>query len=111
MVLLPLSRLIDAAYSMRISIRLQEHVMHPAAHSHLEAGYSSYSYRTPFPRKPLSYHLVPHTGPLWDVITQKVLGGSLANGSELVMEVAEARLANVQVHGSLLVSWTRLLCR
>ena len=31
------------------------------------------------------YH--PALGPLWDVIAQKVRGGALAHGSELVLEV------------------------
>ncbi len=46
------------------------------------------------------------TGPLWDVISQKLVGGSLQQGSEMVLEVAEARLRDVHVEGSLLVSHT-----
>ena len=42
-------------------------------------------------------------GPLWDVIGQKLSGGSLSQGSELVLEIAEARLHEVSVDGSLLV--------
>ncbi|GAX76097.1 hypothetical protein CEUSTIGMA_g3540.t1 [Chlamydomonas eustigma] len=45
----------------------------------------------------------PALGPLWDVISQKVMGGSLHQGSELVLEVAEASLEEVHVEGSLLV--------
>jgi hypothetical protein len=45
----------------------------------------------------------PALGPLWDVIAQKVQGGALMDGSELVLEVAEARLKDVTVEGSLLV--------
>lgn len=45
------------------------------------------------------YH--PALGPLWDVISQKVVGGSLAPRSELVLELAEARLLDVHVDGSL----------
>ncbi|KAF6262593.1 nucleotide-diphospho-sugar transferase [Scenedesmus sp. NREL 46B-D3] len=45
----------------------------------------------------------PALGPLWDVIAQKVRGGALLDGSELVLEVAEARLLDVTVDGSLLV--------
>jgi hypothetical protein len=45
----------------------------------------------------------PSLGPLWDVISQKVRGGALLDGSELVLEVAEARLLDVTVDGSLLV--------
>ncbi|KAG2483471.1 hypothetical protein HYH03_017654 [Edaphochlamys debaryana] len=45
----------------------------------------------------------PALGPLWDVISQKLMGGSLAQGAELVLEVAEARLLDVHVEGSLQV--------
>eukprot|EP00879_Flechtneria_rotunda_P005108 GHRR01005389.1.p1 GENE.GHRR01005389.1~~GHRR01005389.1.p1 ORF type:complete len:883 (+),score=260.17 GHRR01005389.1:598-3246(+) len=45
----------------------------------------------------------PALGPLWDIIAQKVRGGALMEGSELVMEVAEARLVDVTVDGSLLI--------
>lgn len=45
----------------------------------------------------------PALGPLWDVIAQKIRGGALQDGSELVLEVAEARLVDVTVDGSLLV--------
>jgi hypothetical protein len=43
-------------------------------------------------------------GPLWDVISQKIVGGSLQQGGELVLEIAEARLRNVNIKGSLRVS-------
>ncbi|KAI8474308.1 MAG: hypothetical protein J3K34DRAFT_465788 [Monoraphidium minutum] len=46
----------------------------------------------------------PALGPLWDVIAQKIRGGALMDGSELVLEVAEARLVDVTVDGSLLVA-------
>jgi hypothetical protein len=45
----------------------------------------------------------PALGPLWDVIAQKIRGGALLQGSELILEVAEARLLDVTVDGSLLV--------
>jgi hypothetical protein len=45
----------------------------------------------------------PSLGPLWDVISQKIRGGALLDGSELVLEVAEARLLDVTVDGSFLV--------
>ncbi|GLI61415.1 hypothetical protein VaNZ11_003610 [Volvox africanus] len=45
----------------------------------------------------------PALGPLWDVISQKILGGSMTHGSELVLEVAEARLQQLHLDGSLLV--------
>ncbi|CAL8466978.1 g6514 [Coccomyxa elongata] len=47
------------------------------------------------------YH--PALGPLWDVIAQKIRGGALMHGSELVLEVADAALMDVRVDGSLLV--------
>lgn len=43
----------------------------------------------------------PSLGPLWDVVAQKVQGGSLAPKSEMVLEVAEACLRQVHVDGSL----------
>jgi len=45
----------------------------------------------------------PALGPLWEVAAQKVRNGSLAEGSELVLEVAEALLDGVEVDGSLRV--------
>lgn len=36
------------------------------------------------------YH--PALGPLWDVIAQKIRGGALMHGSELVLEVTPAAL-------------------
>ena len=45
----------------------------------------------------------PALGPLWDVISQKVQGGSLASRSELVLECAEAAITDLDVDGSLLV--------
>ena len=41
---------------------------------------------------------------MWDVIRQKIRGGSMTTGSELVLELAEAQLVNVNINGSLLVS-------
>lgn len=34
----------------------------------------------------------PALGPLWSVVAQKVQGGRMALGSELVLEVAEAQV-------------------
>lgn len=45
----------------------------------------------------------PALGPLWSVVAQKVSGGSLAEGSEVELEVAELRWRDVHVSGSLLV--------
>ena len=47
------------------------------------------------------YH--PALGPLWSVVGQKIQGGSLGEGAEVRLEVAEAMFINVQVDGSLLV--------
>ncbi len=38
------------------------------------------------------YH--PALGPLWDVIAQKIRGGALMHGSELVLEVMPAALTS-----------------
>mmetsp|Transcript_21376 Transcript_21376/g.60193 ORF Transcript_21376/g.60193 Transcript_21376/m.60193 type:complete len:483 (-) Transcript_21376:641-2089(-) len=45
----------------------------------------------------------PALGPLWHVIAQKVRGGSLAPGSELVLEIAEADVQDLALDGSLVV--------
>ena len=36
----------------------------------------------------------PALGPLWDVIAQKIRGGTLADGAELVLQVASCSLCN-----------------
>lgn len=53
------------------------------------------------------YH--PALGPLWDVVAQKLRGGSLALGSELVLEVAELDAEGLHVKGSLLVCADRVM--
>lgn len=55
-------------------------------------------------RPPFLFLFHPALGPTWDVISQKVAGGQLREGSELVLEVAEARVVGLKVKGSLLVS-------
>lgn len=45
----------------------------------------------------------PAMGPLWSVVAQKVAGGSLAEGSEVELEIAELCWKDVAVDGSLLV--------
>ncbi|XP_051121257.1 UTP--glucose-1-phosphate uridylyltransferase 3, chloroplastic [Andrographis paniculata] len=45
--------------------------------------------------------LHPALGPIWEVTRQKFLGGSIAKGSELQIEVAEFLWRNVQLDGSL----------
>eukprot|EP00798_Chlamydomonas_sp_ICE-L_P025555 gene25555-11203_t len=51
----------------------------------------------------------PALGPLWNVIAQKIEGGSMAQGSELVLEVAEIQMKNVQLSGSLRVHANNLI--
>ncbi|KAG6415942.1 hypothetical protein SASPL_123362 [Salvia splendens] len=47
--------------------------------------------------------LHPALGPLWEIISQKFVGGSIAKGSELQIEVAEFLWRNVQLDGSLVI--------
>ncbi|KAG4975253.1 hypothetical protein JHK87_032074 [Glycine soja] len=45
----------------------------------------------------------PALGPLWEVTKQKFYGGSISEGSELQIEVAEFFWRNVQLNGSLII--------
>lgn len=45
----------------------------------------------------------PGLGPLWSIISQKIFGGRLSQGSELVLEVSEAYVENLELDGSLIV--------
>lgn len=45
----------------------------------------------------------PSLGPLWSVVGQKISGGRLAYGSELVLELAELSMKQVSVDGSLVI--------
>ncbi|KAJ1417702.1 Nucleotide-diphospho-sugar transferase [Sesbania bispinosa] len=47
--------------------------------------------------------LHPALGPLWEVTRQKFYGGSISEGSELQIEVAEFFWRNVELNGSLIV--------
>ncbi|XP_061376575.1 UTP--glucose-1-phosphate uridylyltransferase 3, chloroplastic [Gastrolobium bilobum] len=47
--------------------------------------------------------LHPALGPLWEVTRQKFYGGSISEGSELQIEVAEFFWRNVQLNGSLII--------
>ncbi|KAH1152880.1 hypothetical protein GLYMA_18G025500v4 [Glycine max] len=47
--------------------------------------------------------LHPALGPLWEVTKQKFYGGSISEGSELQIEVAEFFWRNVQLNGSLII--------
>lgn len=52
------------------------------------------------------YH--PALGPVWSLIAQKVQGGRLGAGSELVLEVADAQVVDLQLQGSLIVRYEML---
>lgn len=47
------------------------------------------------------YH--PALGPLYNVIAQKIRGGTLAQGAELQLEIAEVAITNLTLDGSLLI--------
>ena len=94
--LLPLNHCLALSYlnycHLKASVRLSGPCLQlPEVHEYLEEG----------PSFIFLFH--PSLGPLWDVVAQKVQGGTLAAKSELVLEVAEACLCNVHVHGSLQV--------
>lgn len=48
------------------------------------------------------YH--PALGPLYEIIRQKIRGGSMALGAELQLEIAEVELENLQLEGSLIIT-------
>lgn len=58
-------------------------------------------YLTTGPSFLVLYH--PSLGPLWSVIRQKLQGGSIAEGSEVVLDLAELRWQDVHVAGSLVI--------
>lgn len=45
----------------------------------------------------------PALGPLFSIIKQKIQGGVMYAGSELVLEIAEAEINNIELDGSLLI--------
>ena len=47
------------------------------------------------------YH--PALGPVYSIIAQKICGGHIAKGSELVLEIADISLKNLHLNGSLIV--------
>lgn len=49
-------------------------------------------------------HLHPALGPIYDVIGQKIRGGSMKKGSELQLEISEVDISNLDLAGSLCVS-------
>ncbi|CAD5164393.1 UTP--glucose-1-phosphate uridylyltransferase 3, chloroplastic [Musa acuminata AAA Group] len=52
---------------------------------------------------PFLIFLHPALGPLWEITRQKFYGGSISEGSELQIEVAEFVWRNVQLSGSLII--------
>lgn len=45
----------------------------------------------------------PGLGPLYSVVAEKVRGGSMASGSDMVLEIAELEMENLELEGSLLI--------
>ncbi|KAJ7194900.1 hypothetical protein O6H91_Y513800 [Diphasiastrum complanatum] len=58
---------------------------------------------------PFLIYLHPGLGPLWEIVHQKIRGGSLAEGSELQLEVAEFVWDHVELDGSLLIQAQNIL--
>ncbi|XP_044977828.1 UTP--glucose-1-phosphate uridylyltransferase 3, chloroplastic [Hordeum vulgare subsp. vulgare] len=52
---------------------------------------------------PFLIFLHPALGPFWDIVKQKFIGGSIAKGSELQIEVAEFLWEDVELDGSLII--------
>ncbi|KAG8085859.1 hypothetical protein GUJ93_ZPchr0010g10262, partial [Zizania palustris] len=52
---------------------------------------------------PFLIFLHPALGPFWDIIRQKFVGGSISQGSELQIEVAEFLWKDVELDGSLII--------
>lgn len=48
-------------------------------------------------------HYHPALGPLFAIIAQKIRGGSLKDGSELILRIAQLELVNLQLDGSLII--------
>lgn len=61
------------------------------------------------PEMVVAFH--PALGPLFSVIGQKISGGRVAEGSEWVMEVAEALVKNIDLSGSLIVEAENVMGR
>lgn len=55
----------------------------------------------------ISFH--PALGPLYEVIAQKIRGGSLECGSELLLEVSEVELDHIDLNGSLVIKSDALM--
>jgi hypothetical protein len=57
------------------------------------------------------FHYHPSLGPLYSVIRQKIRGGSIQEGGELHLELAELDLQSLDLEGSLLVTGLAGSCR
>lgn len=60
----------------------------------------------PKQRPPFLFVYHPILGPLWSVIRQKIRGGTLAEGAEVVLQISELLMEQVSVDGSM-----RIACR
>jgi len=58
---------------------------------------------------PFLVSLHPAIGPLYQIIAQKIKGGSLTFGSELVLEIAEVMIDNLMLNGSLIIEADALM--
>ncbi|MEC7838550.1 MAG: UTP--glucose-1-phosphate uridylyltransferase [Chlamydiota bacterium] len=45
----------------------------------------------------------PAIGPCWEIVAQKLIGGVIADGAEILLELAEVEMRNIELQGSLLV--------
>ncbi|MBP9841363.1 MAG: UTP--glucose-1-phosphate uridylyltransferase [Simkaniaceae bacterium] len=50
-----------------------------------------------------SFHMHPALGPLWNDIRHKIHGGSLSEGSSLILEIGNLLLEDVHIEGSLTI--------
>jgi hypothetical protein len=55
------------------------------------------------------FHTHPSLGPIWSIIGQKIQGGTLAQNSELKLEIAELELKELHLQGSLLIEAESIL--
>ncbi|MBS4167897.1 UTP--glucose-1-phosphate uridylyltransferase [Parachlamydia sp. AcF125] len=53
--------------------------------------------------------LHPALGPLYSITAQKIQNGKITNQSELILEIAEVRIENLELHGSLKIWAERIL--
>ncbi|MCF7806313.1 MAG: UTP--glucose-1-phosphate uridylyltransferase [Simkaniaceae bacterium] len=55
----------------------------------------------------IAYH--PALGPFYSIIRQKIRGGSMERGSELRLEIAEIKMEDVSIRGSLIIETDAIL--